>query len=111
MKHTMKLTAIPGVKKEVCTAEQKIAYELAWHYKDQIKAAYDKCVLGCDKNNVIRTAVRELTNVFEREHPSHKYNIDAIYCALGSLEGYINGGGKTLWSYREIGEAFPVERI
>lgn len=104
----MKYTAIPGVKKTVCTAEQKIAYELAWRYKDQIKAAYEKCAWGCDKCGVIRTAVLELTRAFEREHPTHKYNVDAIYCSLGSLEEYINGGGKILWSYKEIGEAFPA---
>lgn len=100
---------IDGVKKEVCTAEQKIAYNLAQSYKEFITNAYNKSILGCDKNYVIRKSCYDLVNTFNRDYPNTKYNIDAIFCCLGAgLEEYITNGGKILWSYEEIGKAFPT---
>ena len=100
---------ISGIKKAVCTAEQKIAYNLAQSHKEFITNAYNASVLGCDKNHVIRKSCYDLVNLFKRNYPDSKYDIDAIFCCLGAgLEEYIKNGSKILWSYEEIGKAFPA---
>lgn len=103
---------IGGVKKEVCTAEQKIAYNLAWRYKDYILSAYNKYVFQFEKSQVIRKSCYDLVGVFKENYPNTKYNIDAIFCCLGAgLENYINRKYSILSSYEEIGEAFPANYL
>lgn len=103
---------IGGVKKTICTAEQKIAYNLAYSYKDFISEAYNKCTRGCDKNYVIRKSCYGLLEVFKRDYPGSKYDIDAIFCSLGAgLEKYIKNGAKIFWSYDEMGKAFPAKYL
>ena len=105
----MKYHGIGGVKKTICTAEQKIAYNLAWSYKDILLPNFKKCTWGFQKNGFVREAVRYLTEQFEKNYPLSKFDIDAIYCCLGAgLEEYYNNGGKILWSYEDIGAAFPA---
>jgi hypothetical protein len=105
----MKYHGIGGVNKTVCTAEQKIAYNLAWSYKDLLIPKYNTAVWGFEKNIIIRDSVKYLTEQFEKNHPNSKYDIDSIYCCLGAgLEEYYKNGGKILWSYEDIGSAFPA---
>jgi hypothetical protein len=105
----MKYHGIGGVNKTVCTAEQKIAYNLAWSYKDLLIPKYNKAVWGFEKNIIIRDSVRYLTEQFSKNYPGSKYDIDSIYCCLGAgLEEYYKNGGKILWSYEDIGSAFPA---
>lgn len=105
----MKYTAIPGIKKTVCTAEQKIAANLAVRYRSYIKSAYDSAASGIQKSEIIRAAVRGLCNSFSRDYPNTKYNLDAIFCALGAgLEDFIKGSTIFFSSFEEVGAAFPA---
>lgn len=105
----MKYHGIGGVKKTVCTAEQKIAYNLAHSYKYFIANAYNKVFMGCEKSYIIRKSCYDLVGVLQRDYPASKYDIDAVFCCLGAgLEEYIKSGGRILWSYEDIGSAFPA---
>ena len=105
---------ISGVKKEVCTAEQKIAYNLAQAYGDRIQQAYNKYVWQFEKNGVIRKSCYDLIDLFKRDYPNTKYNLDAIFCCLGAgLEDYIKmgNGNRILTSFESIGAAFPANYL
>lgn len=105
----MKYHGIGGVKKTICTAEQKIAYNLAWRYKGLFIPKYNEAVWGVEKSIIIRDSVRFLVEQFAKNYPNSKYDIDLIYCCLGAgLEEYYKNGGKVLWSYEEIGSVFPA---
>lgn len=105
----MKYTAIPGIKKEVCTAEQKIAANLAIRYRYIIKSAYDDATSGIQKNEIIRAAVRGLCSSFSRDYPNSTYNIDAIFCALGAgLENFIKDSCVGFTDFESVGKAFPA---
>lgn len=110
----LKYTAIPGVKKEVCTAEQKIAYNIAWSRGRELRKQYDALKSGFERSSFIRDAVRDLTKSFSESYPNTKYNIDAIFCCLGAgLEEYIKKGegNRIFTGFWEIGEAFPAEYL
>lgn len=99
----MKYGKIRGIDKKVCTAEQMVAYNLAFRYRDIIKKAYDKMPMEFQKSEVIMQATRKLSNQVK------KYNKDAVFCALNvGLKNYINSEYAILSSYSEIGEMFPA---
>lgn len=105
----MKYHVIGGVKKTICTAEQKIAYNLAWSYKDILLPKFQKCSCNFQRSGFVRDAVRYLTEQYKKNYPLSKYDIDSIYCCLGAgLEEYYNKGGAILWNYEDIGSAFPA---
>ena len=105
----MKYHGIGGVKKTICTAEQKIAYNLAWSYKDILLPNFQKCSCNFQKSGLVRDSVRYLTEQYKKNYPLSKFDIDSIYCCLGAgLEEYYNNGGKILWSYEDIGSVFPA---
>ena len=86
-----KAHAIPGIKKAVCNAEQKIAYNFMFSYRDITKSK----ALDCIQNTLIR----------EQQTTFKKYDIDLIYhYILQSYERYIkhNKSG-ILTSFEEIG--------
>lgn len=99
----MKYGKIKGIEKNICTAEQVVAYNLAFKYRDMIKPVYDKMPMGFQKNEVIMQAARRLSNEVE------KYDADAVFCALtAGLEKYMNSKYAILTTYSEISEMFPA---
>lgn len=109
----LKYHKIRNVPLEVCTAEQKIAYNLAWSNIDIIKKSYDRCMTGTQKSDVVLEAVnmciRHWKNSYSHEN---KYNIDAIFSALmAGMEKYINTKYHILLSYDEIGKMFPANYL
>lgn len=94
----MKYTKIRGVEKEVCTAEQKIAYNIAFANRDYFSRA----------GFTIADAARAGVEMFCRSHPKSKFDVDAIFSALMSgLEEYYKGPS-ILWDYESIGKTFPA---
>lgn len=94
---------IRGINKEVCTAEQVIAYKLSLRYRNIIKDAYDKMPMGFQKSEILMQATRKLSSKVE------KYNKDAVFCALNAgLENYINSERAILSSYSEVSKMFPA---
>lgn len=107
----MKYHKIKNIPLEICTAEAKIAYNVALINIDDIKAVYDKCTCNLQKADVIREGVKICMNNLllssEYEKINKKYNIDLIQCCLNAgLETYINTKYHILSSYAECGKIF-----
>ncbi len=104
---------IPGCPAEVCTGEQKIAYNFAFARQDIVKYNLDQAETEFLKAEVLRHFVRTLTKEAESiENISKRFNIDLIFCALGAgLEKYINGNSHIFTSYEQIGECFSLDGL
>lgn len=111
----MKYHKIRNVSLEVCTAEAKIAYNLAFLCATDYRDAYKK-----NASNVSRIAVSDLAseavnwcmrmwkdgNTYQTT--PDKYDIDSIFCCLNAgMEKYFKGDYAILSSYEEIGKTFP----
>lgn len=109
----MKYHKIRNVPKEVCTCEQKIAYNVAFsqeiNFGDDFREK-SKTATGIQREEmlqeILRVSIREMEN-----SPSkvlEKYDLDAIVSALraGLLEYLENP--KIYASYADIGKAFPA---
>lgn len=96
----MKYHKIKGVDKSVCTAEQKIAYNLAFANREYvIRAGYDTA-----------TAANKIVELYKSgyDYKPGKYDIDAIFSAL--LAGLKNYCERPFIAtdYETIGKAFPA---
>lgn len=109
----MRYHKIRNIPKEVCTCEQKIAYNVAFlqdnHFGDEFREkakAATEIQIHEMLQNILQFAIREMEN-----SPSkvlEKYDIDAIVSALrAGLREYLEHP-KILASYDEIGKAFPA---
>ena len=109
----LKYHKIKNVPLEVCTAEQKIAYNLAHSNIYIIKESYDRCTTGIQKSDIVSEAVNMcITNWKNSYSYQSKYNIDAIFSALmAGMEGYMNTKYHILQSYEEIGKMFPANYL
>ena len=104
----MKYHKIINIPLSVCTAEQKLAYNFACMYYNEIKAAYDKCTCNFQKSDIIHQGVDYILNRLS-EQVKNRYNVDAIQCCLQSgLETYLNCKYHIIASYEEIGKIFPA---
>ena len=91
-----------------CTAEQKIAYNLAFMYYD------NRLPMQLQKSELVYTSIREMLDLYRmgRDYKAGKYNEDAIFCALNSgFENYLKAKYHILSSYKEIGEMFPANYL
>lgn len=106
----MKLHKIPGVDKDVCTCEQKIAYNLAfrihinyWCDWDSVKDL-DETSRAFGVEALIEKIMLDYDNVAGK-----KYNREAVTAALAAgLAKYLDRFF-IADSYEQIGRAFPVE--
>lgn len=107
------LHKIRNVPRDVCTAEQKIAYNLAFgchiSYQDEfdrVKASGTQAAISEGISRMIRQALHDYQNAYT--YTPGKYDLDAIFHALraGLLE-YMNRP-RILSSYEAIGQAFPI---
>jgi hypothetical protein len=94
---------IPGIEKEVCTAEQKIAYNLAFAHYPSIQDAPTAA-------EALATAARRRDiSLKELQKNGTRYNIDAIFCAYNAgIMDYTKAKYHIFTSYEEIGNAFPL---
>lgn len=106
---TMKYHKIKNIPLDVCTAEQKIAYELAFRIHvgagDIYNAALKRSAICADE--VLR---KRLKIQFDSwlELYGGKFNDDAIYsCLLAGLADYLEKPFIAT-GYEEIGKAFPA---
>lgn len=102
----MKYHKIPGFPLETCTAEQKIAYNLAWAYSD--------CVVRSGSFSGVPEAARWIVKLYTLGYSYRpgRYDIDAIFCALNAgLQRYIDRKMPILASYGDIGEMFPADYL
>ena len=94
---------IRGVDKEICTAEQKMAYNLVWANGD--------CLKRSDMDDY--AGIMWLLKMYRlsANYEPGKYNEDAIFCCLRA--GMIDYLKKPFIasSYEEIGKAFPAHYL
>lgn len=111
----MKYHKIRNIPLNVCTAEAKIAYNLAFAYATEYRNTYKKCaasVSGIAISDFIHEAVNWCMKMWKDGNPyqttPNKYDIDLIFCCLNAgMENYFKGDYAILSSYEEIGRTFP----
>ena len=104
----IKYHKIPGVEKTVCTAEQKIAYNLAFADADLLL----RLVKGGKVHNAAE-AVETIFRLHDMESITKKYDLDGVFSALlAGIEKYIKNYAERhdflLTSYEQISKAFPA---
>lgn len=109
----MKYHKINNIPLETCTAEQKIAYNLAFAHYDLFLKEYNRMPTGHARAEVIHHAARKMIEWYKGGYSyTNKYNIDLIFSALlAGLENYFNTKYKILSSYKEIGKIFPANYL
>ena len=107
----MKYHKIKNVPLDVCTAEQKIAYNYAFSFRDQINRQISTCKSELQRSDVFTYYVFFVQDLIKNNDQIIKrYNIDAIICAFrAGIRGYINLPGAGIFtSYSDIGTCFPA---
>ena len=110
----MKYHKIRGVPLDECTAEQKIAYNLAFAYYYNVIQEYNRLTMQFQKSELVSVSVRKMLDLYRmgRDYKPGKYNEDAIFCALNAgFENYLKAKYHILSSYKEIGEMFPANYL
>lgn len=106
----MKYHKIYNVPMETCTAEQKIAYNLAFANGDIFKKKYHAMPMQFQKSTIVQEAVNFCIKCWKNSRNfTEKYDIDCIFCALNAgMEKYIENNCPIYSSYESIGKAFPA---
>ena len=101
-------TKIKGVSINVCTAEQKIAYNLAFSYSDLFADKYRNANSDSEKIDIINEASFCLIDFWKSSYCyTDKYHLNSIFRALTTgLDKYIKDNHPVLTSYESIGEYF-----
>ena len=102
---------IRGIDKTVCTAEAKIAYNLAstyayWQRKEYREDAdkYSRIAV----TEFISEAIAECIRMWKGCRGAGKYDIDAVNACLNAgMENYFKEPYGILTSYEAIGKVFP----
>lgn len=111
----MKYHKIRNIPMHICTAEQKIAYNLAFSHTVNYRKMYQIAQCNFQKREIITSAVHWCITLYQSsyeyaENPK-KYNIDGIFTSLmAGMENYFNGK-EILCSFSEIGETFPANYL
>ena len=102
----MKMHKIIGVDKDICTAEQKIAYNYAFMYRSTMEKIRDSDTTEIAKNEAYQQVVDWVIRGVKDNGIDKKYNIDAIvHCFRNGIENYLNRF-EVIGSYEEIGKTF-----
>lgn len=107
----MKYHKIKNIPLTVCTAEQKIAYNLAFSWREVVKRNYGEMPCAFQKSDVLHQFIHMMIKGYKSayDYKPGRYDIDAIFCALNAgMEKYINSEYSILNSYEEIGKMFPA---
>ena len=111
----MKYHKIPNVEKSVCTAEQKIAYNIAFQlyisYADQFKKvnAVNSGAARADCDDLARKGLEWYKMAYS--YKPGKYDEDAIFSALlAGLYDYLSDS-HIFTNYEDIGRAFPAHYL
>ena len=110
----MKYHKISNINLEVCTAEQMIAYNIAFdlhiNYGDVYEEQKNKCMefeIANFSEKLVNEGIKGYKSAYD--YTPGKYNIDAIFCCLNAgLRKYLDGNHFILASYDDVGKAFPA---
>lgn len=102
----MKMHKIRGVDKEICTAEQKIAYNYAFMYRSTMEKIRYSDTTEIAKDEAYQQVVDCVIRGVRDNGIDKKYNIDAIiHCFRNGIKNYLNHCS-VIGSYEEIGKTF-----
>lgn len=103
----MNMHKIRGIDKEVCTAEQKIAYNYAFMYRSTMEKIHDSDTTEITKDEAYQQVIGWVIRGVKDNGIDKKYNIDAIvHCFRNGIKNYMEGFS-VLWNYEDIGKIFP----
>ncbi len=103
----MKMHKIKNIDKSICTCEQKIAYNYAFSWRQQLEKIYKSDNAQFVKTEAYQQIINYVIDGIKRNEIDKKYNIDAIiHCFRNGIENYLNGYS-VIGSYEEIGKTFP----
>ena len=104
----MKMKKIKGIEKNICTCEQKIAYNYAFSYHDILKKIHNSDKAYFIKKEKYDEIIMNVISSIKNNRIDKKYNIDAIiHCFRNGIENYLNyNNSGILGSYEEIGKIF-----
>lgn len=104
----VKTTKIRNIDKSVCCAEQKIAYNIAFSWKDILTSNLKKCYTEIQKSELVHDVIRMALKNFKQTYGTDKYNIDAIFIALNQgLREYCDKPFIAT-DYESIGKVFKI---
>lgn len=107
----LKYHKIRGVNMDVCTAEQKIAYNIAFRLEISYGDIFRKhgTLSEAAKAEAIARYIQKGMRDYTLANENSRYNVDAIFAALNAgLKNYLESSHHILTSYAEVGEAFPA---
>ena len=106
----MKYHKIKNIPFDVCTAEQKIAYNLAFSNYALFEKQYHALPMHFQKRDLISYAAHKMIEWYQNGYTyDGKYDIDAIFSALNAgFENYLCGDCHILESYEDIGNMYPA---
>lgn len=108
MTTTMNVKKIKCIEKNVCFAEQKIAYNYAFQWHETLKNIYYSNYAKFIKSKEYQKIIDSIIASIKNNGIDKKYNIDAIiHCFRNGIENYItfNKSG-ILINYNDIGKIF-----
>ena len=110
----LKYHKIRNVDKFVCTAEQKLAYNIAWRISGDCRYNWHADASRAAIDAAEERAMADYLDTWQRDHAdaAATYNTDAIFSALrAGLHDYLFGGCLIMSSYAQIGKAFPAHYL
>lgn len=104
----LKCKKIYGTEKNICTAEQKIAYNYAFSYHDLYKDLKNDFIPGFVRSELLHKAINFICSDIKTKELDKKYNIDAIVIAFrNGFETYCKKPFIAT-NYEEIGKFFNI---
>lgn len=102
----MRMHKIHGVDKNICTAEQKIAYNYAFSHRNWLEKIYKSDSTEVVKSEAYQDVISLVIKCLKDNGTDKRYNIDAIiHCFRNGIENYMKQYS-ILNSYKEIGKTF-----
>ena len=103
----MKTHKIRGIEKTTCTAEQMIAYNIAFRTLSYGRRLLRDYMPDFCRDEMLKTIRRELDTIPER---FSRMNKDAIFCAFNAgIMDYLKADNSGIcWSYEDVGKSFPL---
>lgn len=102
---------IRGIDKNICTAEQKLAYNIAFRISIDARYNWAQDASAAARSAAEHSATADYLLIWTRDHAdaARKYNTDAIFCALrAGLHDYLISGAPIATSYDQVGRMFPA---
>ena len=107
----MKCRKIIGIEKSVCTAEQMIAYNYAFSWRDCYKRRTKQATTAIQKDEVLQDIINFVVSDVLRRDDMKKYNADAIFVAFRQGFPVYIDNFFIASDYARIGEVFKIPYV